>query len=242
MIITIVAGGQPGFVLGFFLVAGTAAAALAVRPRAVYRVVPVPALAYVAASLVTVPVSGSGASSRTALALGVVQALASGFLAIIVATVIAIAVTVARGRRAGQARRGRGPRPSGGPAGTLISNSPRPAGHSGRAGHGPPSPLSPLRPLIAAAPVRRAGRLLARDCHGREGHIAGPAPGIPGKSSPTARIIGASPVPAGHDPCDQHLMPSVHGRGRVPPGRPGRRAAVSPCAGSGSRSAGRTVP
>ena len=149
MIITIVDGSQPGFVLGFFLVAGTAAAALAVRPRAVYRIIPV-RLAYVAASLVTVPVSGSGASSRTALALGVVQALAGGFLAIIVATVIAIAVTVARGRRAGPARRGPGPRPSGGPAGTLISNSPRPASHSGRPGRsGRPSPgrsSSPRRP------------------------------------------------------------------------------------------------
>jgi len=141
MIITIVAGSQPGFVLGFFLVAGTAAAALAVRPRAVYRIIPVPALAYVAASLVTVPVSGSGASSRTALALGVVQALASGFLAIIVATVIAIAVTVARGRRGGPARRGPGHRPPGEPDGTLFRTSPRPAGHSGR-----PSPRRPSDP------------------------------------------------------------------------------------------------
>ena len=144
MIITIVAGGQPGFVLGFFLVAGTAAAALAVRPRAVYRIIPVPPLAYVAASLVTVPLSGSGASSRTALALGVVQALASGFLAIIVATVIAIAVTVVRGRHGGPPRRGPGPRPSGGEAGTLLSNTPRPDGPSGRTS--PRRPSSPRRP------------------------------------------------------------------------------------------------
>ncbi len=167
MIITIVAGGQPGFVLGFFLVAGTAAAALAVRPRAVYRIIPVPALAYVAASLVTVPVSGSGASSRTALALGVVQALASGFLAIIVATVIAIAVTVARGRPAG-------------------------------------------RPGAVPAPARPAGR--------------------PGRSSATPRGLTAHQA--------------AHRRGGRPArgGPASRDHPVSPCAGSGSRSAGRTVP
>ncbi len=144
MVITIVAGSQPGFVLGVFLVAGTAAAALAVRPGAVHRIIPAPALAYVAASLVTVPITGPGGASRTALALGVVQALASGFLAIIVATTLAIAVTVARGRRNGTARRGPGQRPPGGPDGRLVRTSPRPAGHAGRPSSRRPS--SPRRP------------------------------------------------------------------------------------------------
>ncbi len=137
-VITIVAGRQPGFVPGAFLVAGTAAAAFAVRPQAVHRIIPVPALAYVAAGLVTVPVSGPGGGSSAALALGVVQALASGFLAIILATALAIAVTAARGRRNWTARRGPGHRPPGGPPGTGIRTSPRPAAHSGR-----PSPRRP---------------------------------------------------------------------------------------------------
>ena len=145
---TIVAGSQPGFVLGAFLVTGTAAAAFAVRPRVVYRIIPVPALAYVAACLITVPVSGPRAgSSATALALGIVQALASGFLVIIVATGLAVAVTVARGRRNSPARRGPGHRAPGRPAGTGIRTRPQPPAHSGRPSRRrPPSPRRPGLP------------------------------------------------------------------------------------------------
>ncbi len=45
-LITVLAGTGPGPVLGVSLVAATLAAALAIQPGAVYRIIPVPALAY----------------------------------------------------------------------------------------------------------------------------------------------------------------------------------------------------
>ena len=54
--------------LSIFLLAGTAAGALAVRPRAAYLLIPVPALAYLAAATVAGLVHDRAASS-TALAI-----------------------------------------------------------------------------------------------------------------------------------------------------------------------------
>ena len=96
-LITVLAGTGPGPVLGVSLVAATLAAALAIHPRAVYRIIPVPALAYVA----TVTVAGLigdrvASTSHTALALSAAQWIASGFLPMTVATLLAIAVTAIR--------------------------------------------------------------------------------------------------------------------------------------------------
>src|SRR5882757_779519 len=51
-LITVLAGTGPGPVLGVSLVAATLAAALAIQPRAVYRIIPVPPLAYGATATV----------------------------------------------------------------------------------------------------------------------------------------------------------------------------------------------
>jgi Domain of unknown function (DUF6542) len=113
LLVTVLASGQPGFTLGALLVAGTLAAVLAVRPPVVYRLIPVPALAYMAASLAAVLAGGPGGSSRTALAVSLAQALASGFYAMTAATGIALAGAVARrprgpaGPRPGHRRRAR---------------------------------------------------------------------------------------------------------------------------------------
>ena len=48
---TLLTGSEPGAVLGILLLAGTAAGALAVRPRAAYLIIPVPAPAYLAAAI-----------------------------------------------------------------------------------------------------------------------------------------------------------------------------------------------
>ena len=102
MLVTIVAGSGPGLILGIFLVAGTVAAALLVRPRDVHLMIPVPALAYLAASVIAGAVHDRAALvSRTAMAVSAVQWLASGFLAIALATAIVLALTIV----AWQARR-----------------------------------------------------------------------------------------------------------------------------------------
>ncbi|MGP8000548.1 MAG: DUF6542 domain-containing protein [Streptosporangiaceae bacterium] len=136
-LLTAVTGGQPGFLLGAFLVAGTAAGALAVAPRAVYQLIPVPTLAYVAAAILTMLVTGQAAgTSRTALALTAIQAAASGFDGMIAATLLAIVITAARWPRGSRDPRGPGYRPA--------------AAGTGRPGRAPGDHLSALRGLRPA--------------------------------------------------------------------------------------------
>lgn len=96
-LITVLAGTGPGPVLGVSLVTATLAAALAIQPRAVYRIIPVPALAYAATATVAGVIGDRVASaSHTALAVGAAQWIASGFLPMTTATLLAIAVTAIR--------------------------------------------------------------------------------------------------------------------------------------------------
>jgi hypothetical protein len=96
-LVTVLTRSQPGSVLGVFLVAGTVAAALAVQPRSGYLIIPVPALAYVVAAAMAGLIRDRATdTSGAALAVSAAQWIASGFLAMIAATVLAIAVTAAR--------------------------------------------------------------------------------------------------------------------------------------------------
>ena len=96
-LITVLAGTEPGAVLGVFLVAGTVIAGLAVQPRAAYLIIPVPALTYVVAAVLAGLIHDrAGDATVTALAVHAAQWIASGFLAAITATALAIAVTAAR--------------------------------------------------------------------------------------------------------------------------------------------------
>ena len=96
-LITVLAGTGPGPVLGVSLVAATLAAALAIQPGAVYRIIPVPALAYlVMASVAGLAGDRAAGTSHTALAVSASQWIASGFLPMTVATLLAIAVTAIR--------------------------------------------------------------------------------------------------------------------------------------------------
>jgi hypothetical protein len=96
-LITVLAGVSPGPVLGASLVAATLAAALAMQPRSVYRIIPVPALAYVVTATVAGLIGDRAAStSYTALAVSAAQWIASGFLPMTAATLLAIAVAAIR--------------------------------------------------------------------------------------------------------------------------------------------------
>jgi hypothetical protein len=115
-LVTGVAGKEPGLLLGVFLVTGTVAASLMVLPRAVYLIIPAPALAYVAAAVIAGLIHDRAAdTSQTALALSATQWIASGFVAMTAATGAAIVIAVARwllsrrrphGRRRERARAG----------------------------------------------------------------------------------------------------------------------------------------
>ena len=96
-IATMVARSTPGLLLGIFVIAGTVTAALAVRPSAGRTIVPVPALAYLMAALISgVVFNRSAASSKAALAIGAAQWIADGFFAMVLATVLAVVITVVR--------------------------------------------------------------------------------------------------------------------------------------------------
>jgi hypothetical protein len=92
---TIVTKSQPGSVLGLFVLAGTVAAALTVQPRTGRLIFPVPALSYVIAALAAGIVYDRSAD-KTVLAVGAAQWIASGFFVMVLATLLAIALTTVR--------------------------------------------------------------------------------------------------------------------------------------------------
>jgi hypothetical protein len=106
MLATVLSRTEPGSVLGVLVVAGTVAATLAVRPRAAYLVIPVPALAYVVAATIAGLIHDRASdSSLTGLAVHAAQWIASGFLAMSAATLLAIAITAVRWPRSARGRR-----------------------------------------------------------------------------------------------------------------------------------------
>ncbi|HEX9065665.1 MAG TPA: DUF6542 domain-containing protein [Streptosporangiaceae bacterium] len=98
-LLTAVTGGQPGTLLGVFLIVGTLAAASAVRTDAAHLIIPVPPLAYlVAATLAGIVTIPGGVLSTTGLAVNALQWIAHGFLVMVIATAAAAAITVLRRR------------------------------------------------------------------------------------------------------------------------------------------------
>jgi hypothetical protein len=94
---TVLAGSEPGFALSAGLIVGTVAGAVAVRPQAAYVIIPVPALAYVVAATVAGFIHDHAIdTSRTALAVGLTQWIAGGFLIMIAATLLAMAIAAIR--------------------------------------------------------------------------------------------------------------------------------------------------
>ena len=114
-IVTMAARSAPGVELGLFVVAGTVAAALAVRPRAGRMIFPVPILSYLVAALISgIVFDRTADSSSTALAVAAAQWVANGFFAMALATVLAVAIIAARWylwRRGRPASRGARPAP-----------------------------------------------------------------------------------------------------------------------------------
>jgi Domain of unknown function (DUF6542) len=105
VLLTIVTGSDPGFLLGVLVAAGTVAASLAVNPRRAYLIIPAPALAYLAAAILAGLIHDRAADgSHTLLALNAARWIASGFFGMVAATGLAVLITVARWLRS--SRRG----------------------------------------------------------------------------------------------------------------------------------------
>ncbi len=95
--VTTISGRDPGLTLGVFVVLGTVVAALIVRLRSVYMIFPVPALSYVAAAVLAGLIHDRATdTSNTGLALNAVQWIAAGFVAMMTATILAIAIPAGR--------------------------------------------------------------------------------------------------------------------------------------------------
>ena len=128
--VTVATHRDPGYLLGGAVIAGTFVAALAVRREAVFQLIPVPALAYLAGALTAgLMDEQSAAPSRTGLAVSATQWVAGGFLTMAAATAVAAAITVIRwlmNRHA--AASGTPPRPGPLAADRLTSRSGSPAG------------------------------------------------------------------------------------------------------------------
>jgi uncharacterized protein DUF6542 len=92
---TVVTHAQPGPVLALAVLAGTVAAALTVQPRTGRLIFPVPTLSYLIAALVA-GVAYQRSSDKTELAVGAAQWIANGFFVMVLATLLAIALTTVR--------------------------------------------------------------------------------------------------------------------------------------------------
>jgi hypothetical protein len=96
-IITDVLGHDPGTLLGVFVIIGTLIAGLAVRARSVRLLIPAPALCYLAAATLAGAVNDrSTDTSHLADAVHIGTWIANGFVAMTMATILAIVLTIGR--------------------------------------------------------------------------------------------------------------------------------------------------
>jgi hypothetical protein len=205
---TIVTRAQPGLALGLFVLAGTVAAALTIEPRAGRLIFPVPALAYLAAALLS-GLAYNHSTDQAELAVGAAQWIANGFFVMVLATLLAIALTTVRWllwRRSGQV-----PLATDWPA-EASTGRPASTGHRGGAGR----PASTGHPAANGHPAT-AGRPDSTghpDSTGRPGGAGRPG-GTDGWGDP--RSAGPRPAPG----LPPHLQPGSEPGTR--PSQPGGR-------------------
>ena len=97
LVVTGLTGHEPGLVLAVFLVTGTMAAGLLVRRGSVHLLIPVPALTYLASAITAGLWHDPAADASAAtLAVSVLQWIASGFVGMCAATLIALLATAFR--------------------------------------------------------------------------------------------------------------------------------------------------
>ena len=126
IILTLIAGQEPGGLLGFFIIMGTIAAALGIHRGKVYLLFPAPALAFFVAAIVTGKVHDAKLGSSTAgLGAGFTQWVAGIFFPAVVATIAILLVGGGRWLLGRQLIIGQSPLPAGRPAPGKARPAPR---------------------------------------------------------------------------------------------------------------------
>jgi hypothetical protein len=127
VILTLIAGQEPGVLLGIFVIAGSLAAAFGVRRSAVYLVFPLPALALFLGALMIGVVHDSQLTSTTAgFGAGFLQWVAGIFIFMVVATILVLLVGGGRWLFGSQLVAGGSPFAAGFPAPASTRPAPRP--------------------------------------------------------------------------------------------------------------------
>ena len=123
---TVVTGGEPGFLLGFFVTVGSIIAALGIRRRRVHVVLPLPALLLFFGAVVTGAVHDRAVdTSTTEYGVNFLQWIANVFFAMCVSTILMLVIIGARWALSRQLVSGQFPM-SGGAASADRGPSPRP--------------------------------------------------------------------------------------------------------------------
>ncbi len=240
VILTLIAGQEPGGLLGFFIIVGTIAAALGIRRGKVYLLFPAPALAFFVAAIVTGKVHDAKLGSSTAgLGAGFTQWVAGIFFPAVVATIVVLLVGGGRWLLGRQLITGQSPLPAGRPAPGKARPAPRdrrpgvdswadddpfdgPAPRSAKTGPSPATaePVPPGRapPMAPAAP----GPPAARPAHGPRplgrpppSRRPQPADGPPASRPQPARRGPRPPATAASRP--RGPRPRANGRARPAP-------------------------
>ena len=213
IIVTLVAGQEPGGLLGFFIIVGAVAAALCIRRGKVYLLFPAPALAFFVAAVVTGKVHDAKLGSSTAgLASGFTQWIAGMFFPAVVATIIVVLIGGGRWLLGRQLISGQSPLTAGGrPAAGNPRPGPRdrrPAVDSWAADNSFDNPVPRTSPT--GPTPRQSG--------------TGPAPRQAG-TGPTPRQGGTGPAPrqGGTGPAPVRAEPAQL-PGRAGPAQPPSRA------------------
>jgi uncharacterized protein DUF6542 len=103
-LLTILAGFEPGWLLGLFVIIATAAGATAVRRTSAYLIIPVPAVAYFVVAMIAGLIHDRAAdNSRAVLAVNALQWMASGFFWMCLATALAVTIAIGRWLMTGRA-------------------------------------------------------------------------------------------------------------------------------------------
>jgi hypothetical protein len=241
VLLTLIAGQEPGLLLGFFVIVGTLAAVGGIRRSAAYLLFPMPAIAFLVAAVLTGIVHDSRMTSSTAgLATSFLQWIAGIFVPMVTATVIAVLIGGVRWVLGSQLVTGTAAATgAGGAAGKARPSSARrsAAGDSWDAEDPHPDPRAKPGPGRGSQPPRRgptgptprqtgptARQASARPAGG-QGTDRDPwgDPRLPAdRSQPPARPRGAGPTPApqgtGPTPAPQGTGPMPRGTGPTPRG------------------------
>lgn len=117
VVVTLVAGQEPGGLLGFFIIVGAIAAALCIKRGKVYLLFPAPALAFFVAAIVTGKVHDAKLGTSTAsLGAGFTQWIAGIFFPAVVGTIIVVLIGGGRWLLGRQLVTGQSPLSAGRPA------------------------------------------------------------------------------------------------------------------------------